>query len=221
MDPADGVRYAIPFVLGTSFFAGVGAVALARTFFAPAYAFVAIFAIGSIIYVSSLLSQRSSTWSPPVYAAAIAKVVFPSNAVPLYELPLWPHSQYYFRDRHPMRVNDGLAAYFDRPDVPLFIYADGGSHAPGARVFRWQPSDAYSKLTRNHYRVVSLIPVSHRSSASAPCAASTRRSASRTAKTGAGSISPAELQLPHGPARELILRAWAASDVSSRSKRTS
>ncbi|MGZ5493121.1 MAG: hypothetical protein ACXW3E_06420, partial [Thermoanaerobaculia bacterium] len=41
MDPADGVRYAIPFVLGTAFFAGVGAVALARRFSAPAYAFVA------------------------------------------------------------------------------------------------------------------------------------------------------------------------------------
>jgi len=79
--------------------------------------------------------------------------------VPLYELPLWPHAQYYFRDRHPMRVNDGLAAYFDRPDVPLFIYADGVSHARDARVFQWQPSDAYSKLTRNHYRVVTLDPI--------------------------------------------------------------
>jgi hypothetical protein len=205
MDPADGVRYAIPFVLGTSFFAGVGAVALARRFSAPPYAFVAIFATGSVIYVSSLVSQRGSTWSPPVYAAAIARSAFPSNAVPLYELPLWPHSQVYFRDRRPMRVNDGLAAYFDRPDVPLFIYADGGSHAPGARVFRWQPSDAYSKLTRNHYRVVSLIPVTpeQRFRAVRGVYAPERE---QDGQDWRWLDSPAELQLPHGPARQLTLR---------------
>ncbi|MGZ8832359.1 MAG: hypothetical protein ACXW19_04055 [Thermoanaerobaculia bacterium] len=204
MDPADGVRYAIPFVLGTAFFAGVGAVALARRFSAPAYAFVAIFATGSVIYVSSLLSQRGSTWSPPVYAAAIAKSAFPSNAVPLYELPLWPHSQYYFRDRRPLRVNDGLAAYFDRPDVPLFIYADGGSHAPGARVFRWQRSDAYSKLTRNHYRVVSLIPVTpeQRFRAVRGVYAPERE---QDGQDWRWLDSPAELQLPHGPARDLTV----------------
>ncbi|HEX7419777.1 MAG TPA: hypothetical protein VF505_07810, partial [Thermoanaerobaculia bacterium] len=159
MDPADGVRYAIPFILGTAFFAGVGAVWIARAAGAPAYAVVALFAIGSLVYVSSLISQRSATSSPPAYAASAAQWMFPPTAVPLYELSLWPQAEYYFHDRHPMRVNDGLAAYFDRPDVPLFIFADGMSHAADARVFRWQPSDAYSKLTRNHYRVVSLIPL--------------------------------------------------------------
>jgi len=29
-------------------------------------------------------------------------------------------------------------------------------------VFRWWPSDAYTKLTRNHYRVASIIPVDTR-----------------------------------------------------------
>ncbi len=204
MDPADGVRYAIPFVLGTALFAGVGAVWMARQAGAPAYTIVAIFAAASMIYVSSLISQRASTWSPPAYAAAFARRTFPANAVPLYELALWPHAQYYFSDRHPMRVDEGLAVYFDRPDVPLFLYADGMSRAPGARVFRWQPSDAYSKLTRNHYRVVSLIPL--------PPARRFRviRGVYVPEREIDGAEwrwldSPAALQLPHGPARTLVL----------------
>lgn len=205
MDPADGVRYSIPFLLGTAFFAGVGAVWIAREAGAPALALVAIFAIGSLVYVSSFLSQRNATWSPPAYAAAFARSEFPRDAVPLYELPLWPHAQYYFGDRKPMRVNDGLAAYFDRPGVPLFIYADGISHAPGVRVFRWQPSDAYSKLTRNHYRVASLIPVAPEQRFR------TIRGVYAPEREVEGDEwrwldSPAELQLPHGPARTLTLR---------------
>ena len=205
MDPADGVRYAIPFVLGIALCAGVGAVWIARTAGVPAYTFVALFAIASMIYVSSLISQRSATWSPPAYAAAAAGWLFPANAVPLYDLSLWPQAQYYFRDRHPMSVNDGLAAYFDRPDVPLFIFADGISHAADARVFRWQPSDAYSKLTRNHYRVVSLIPL----------APAQRFRVLRGIYAPEREIdgeewrwldSPAEMQLPHGAPRTLTLR---------------
>lgn len=205
MDPADGVRYAIPSILGTAFFAGVGMLSIARAAGVPSLTFVALFAAGSMMYVSSLISQRASTWSPPVNAAFAAKWMFPSNAVPLYELPLWPQAEYYFADRHPMRVNDGLAAYFDRPDVPLFIYADGVSYAPGARVFRWQPSDAYSKLTRNHYRVVSLIPVapSQRFRVISGIYAPEREIEGDEWRW---LDSPAAMQLPHGPARTLTLR---------------
>ena len=59
--------------------------------------------------------------------------MFPANAVALYDLALWPHARYYFFDRQPLHINEGLEQFFDRPDVPLFIYADGISHAPGAR----------------------------------------------------------------------------------------
>lgn len=42
--------------------------------------------------------------------------------------------------------------------------AEGESRWPGAVTFRWPASDAYHKLTRDHYRVVSLspIPLDHR-----------------------------------------------------------
>jgi hypothetical protein len=148
MDPADGVRYAIPFVFVV---AGAAAVALQRV---PVAA--AAFACASLIYTGSFLWQRSTTDSPPVRAARYALANMPRNAVALYDLPLWPHATYYLAAHRPVRVNDGLARYFDRPDVPLYIYADGRG---AGEVFEWMPSDAYSKLTRNHYRVVSIIPV--------------------------------------------------------------
>ena len=43
--------------------------------------------------------------------------------------------------------------------MPLFIYADGATARGDAKVFAWKPSDAYIKLTRNHYRATSVIPV--------------------------------------------------------------
>lgn len=51
-----------------------------------------------------------------------------------------------------------------RPGAPAWLVAEGESRWPGAVTFRWPDSDAYHKLTRDHYRVVSLspIPLHHR-----------------------------------------------------------
>ncbi len=201
MDPADGVRYAIPFVMSTAFLAGVGAVRwIPRPFIA-----VGIAAVGGIVYTSSLLSQRSSSPSPPVQAVEYVNATLPRAAVALYELPLWPHATYFFADRNPQRVDRGLAEYYDKPDVPLFIYADGLSTQPGARVFRWKPSDAYSKLTRNHYRVISIIhlPPERRFKALSGIHAPEREVEGEEWRWIA---SQGELQLPAGPARRVTLR---------------
>ncbi len=152
MDPADGVRYAIPFVLVTAFFAGAGV----RKW---PYQAAAIGGVAFLLYTGTLLAQRRSSASPPVRAAQFARAAYPPNAVVLYELPLWPHATYFLANRNPHRVDDGLAKFWNRPDVPLFIYADGATARPDARVFRWKPSDAYIKLTRNHYRATSVIPL--------------------------------------------------------------
>ena len=42
--------------------------------------------------------------------------------------------------------------------------AEGKSRWPGAVMFRWPNTDAYNKLTRGHYRIVTLspIPLDHR-----------------------------------------------------------
>jgi hypothetical protein len=159
MDPADGARYAIPFVLVTAFFASVGLVSVARRLPLPVALLPALFAAGSLVYVSSLLYQRSTSASPPVRAIQHARRSFPKGAVAIYELPLWPHATYFLGDYAPRTLDDAMAAFYDRPDVPLFILADGASSEVGAATFSWTPSDAYSKLTRNHYRVASIIPV--------------------------------------------------------------
>ena len=159
MDPADGVRYALPFVLVTAFYAGVGAVAASRRLSIPAPVLPIVFAAGSLIYVSSLLYQRATIASPPLRAIDYARRTYPVGAVAVYELPLWPHAMYYLRDHRPQRLDDAMAAYYDRPDVPMFLIADGAARGKGSKTFAWAPSDAYSKLTRNHYRVASVIPL--------------------------------------------------------------
>ncbi len=159
MDPADGVRYAIPFSLVTAFLAATGVVALSRRFAVPAWVLPALFAAGSLTYVSSILYQRTTTPSPPVRAIEFALKNYPKGTAAVYELPLWPHAMYYLRDFAPRRLDDAMTRFNDRSDVPMFILADGASLQPGSAIFSWEPSDAYSKLTRNHYRIASIIPV--------------------------------------------------------------
>ena len=201
MDPADGVRYSIPFVL----FVALAAAAGAQRIPVPPLVVAAVFAVGSLVYVSSLVSQRSSRPSPPVAAARYARAMFAPNAVALYELPLWPHATYYLRDHKPMRIDRGLAEFYERPDVPLFMYADGATSMPGAKVFRWRNSDAYSKLTRNHYRTASIIPIppERRFKVVQGVHSSEREPGGREWRWLS---SPAELALPRGPARTLTLR---------------
>jgi hypothetical protein len=202
MDPADGVRYALPFVLATAFAAAVGAKTIAGRF---AYAILVLASIAFLLYVKPLLLERRAIPSPPVLAATYARALLPPNAVVLYELPLAPHAHYYLGDHHPQRIDDGLAQFWNRADVPLFLYTDGATSQQGAYVFRWNASDAYTKLTRNHYRVVSIIPL--------PPSRRFRivRGVSAQEREPEGLEwrwldSPAEVQLPHGVARNLTLR---------------
>ena len=161
MDPADGVRYALPFTLVAALLAAAGAIYVTeRTHHAiPSYALVAAFALGAMAYVSLGIVERRTTTAPPMRAVAYARATFPPNAVVLYDQALWPHARHFLTRFHPQRIDKGLAAYVDRADVPLFILADGHSNLPGTRTFTWTAHDAYSKLTRNHYRVVSVSPL--------------------------------------------------------------
>ena len=149
MDPADAVRYAIPFSLFVSLLVAVGIATTRR------YALTAVFAIGSIIYVSAFVVQRSTTPSPPMQAAAFARTTMPPRAVVGYEMPLWPHATYLFGD-HPLFRIDGA---LQQVTGSLYDYANGYSELPGARNFAWDTNDAYWNLTRNQYRVVSWSPV--------------------------------------------------------------
>jgi len=161
MDPADGARYALPSVLGFAFAAAVGVVGIAdrlRSRLLPLL-LIACFAAGFGWYVAPLVVLRTTRPSPPVEAAEFARRSFPPQTVILYELPLMPHSRRLLKDFLTLPIDKGLAQFVDKVDVPLVLFSDGGTEYRQGTIFQWPFSDAYGKLTRNHYRVVSLIPV--------------------------------------------------------------
>jgi hypothetical protein len=157
MDPADGPRYALPALPLVAFLAATALHRLGAGW--RVFSVVALFALGSCAYVAPFISQRVRSASPPVQAAQFARPTIPPSSVILYELPLWPHAKHLFKEYATLRIDEGLRQYSHRPDVPLFLYADGEPGGQPAHTFRWDWSDAYGKLTRNHYRVVSFIPV--------------------------------------------------------------
>jgi hypothetical protein len=203
MDPADGVRYALPVVLFTAFLAGVGATSLSQK---KPYLLPVIGALVFGAYVSPIVKQRRTSDSPPARAAEFARKTFPENAIALYELPLWPHATYLLADRHPERLDTGLARYWNNPNVSLFVYADGASARPDARVFQWKTSDAYRKLTRNHYRSISIIPLPpQRRFRPIAGVYAQERDRDKEGREWRWLAPAASLQLPDAPPRTLIL----------------
>ncbi|HXI13528.1 MAG TPA: hypothetical protein VNM92_12940 [Thermoanaerobaculia bacterium] len=159
MDPADAVRYTLPSVLMISFAASIGLARLAGgNRFVIAAATVLIGAC-SMVYVSSLIVERSTTASPPIQAIRFALRHLPADSIVAYELALGPHALHLLGRFQPRRIDEALTSLVDRPGTPLWLLTDGGSNIAGARTFSWRWSDAYGKLTRNHYRTVSLVPV--------------------------------------------------------------
>jgi hypothetical protein len=161
MDPWDGVRYALPSVLGVAFLAALGAADLARLARLPqlSYAAVALVALGAAVYAGPLLEVRSTTASPPARAASWAKGALPQGTVVLWEGDLVPHSAWLFRGFETLPVDAGMERFARASSTPVWLFAEGEIAWPGAQVFRWPDSDAYGKLTRNKYRVVSLAPL--------------------------------------------------------------
>src|SRR6185295_9207109 len=82
---------------------------------------------------------------------------FPPDAMVLYDLSLRPHAEELMPQHRSMPLEPGLTKMCDEPETPAMIFADGGSSSPLAKKFAWPESDAYGKLTRNHYRVVSVM----------------------------------------------------------------
>jgi hypothetical protein len=161
MDPADGVRYALPAVLCVAFAAVVGSEAASRRLRMPAAAWVipGLVLVGGALYARPLLVARATSVSPPLQAALWAHRHLPAGAGILVQDDLVPHAHFLLRGFDLSPVNAGLQSYARRPHAPLWLYAEGESTWPGAVTFRWPESDAYGKLTRNHYRIVSLSPI--------------------------------------------------------------
>ena len=182
VDPADGVRYAVPALLFTAFVAAEGLRALRVTWLGAA----AIAAL-SVWYAYPILRDRVTRPSPPVEAsraiphgvvvladretAPFANAVILSRAdgegppaearTPLRLKGVLRRASPAQDDRSVLALDDGLRRHVDDA-VPLLHFAYGKSNEPGARVFSREDHDAYGKLTRNAFRRVSLVPIEHR-----------------------------------------------------------
>lgn len=161
MDPADAVRYALPSVLGIALVAGAGAQALARLARVPAAAWFApgLVAAVAIVYARPVLAVRSRTVSPPVSATLWLERNVPPRSVILVGEDMAPHADYLLKGFDLAPVEEGFHRAARRPNAQAWLLAEGESRWPGAVTFRWPESDAYRKLTRDHYRVVSLSPI--------------------------------------------------------------
>jgi hypothetical protein len=162
MNPSDAVRYALPSLVGVAFAAAVGGEALARRARLPGALWPALglFAAGFVVYTGPLLAARTTAESPPVQAARWIARSVPRQAVLLIDKELAAHASYLLRDFVRVPADPGLeVARKWRPGTPVFLFGEAESRWPGARMFRWQDSDAYGNLTRGKFRVVSVSPI--------------------------------------------------------------
>ena len=161
MDPADGVRYALPAVLGVAFAAGAGCAEAARLTRRPRVAWVltALLLAASAACAWPVIWVRSTTISPPAQAVRWVREELPPKATILVSHEMEAHASYLLADHDLVPVGQGLSRAARRPWAPLYLLAEGESTWPGAVTFRWPDSDAYRRLTRNHYRVVSVSPI--------------------------------------------------------------
>lgn len=166
MDPADSVRYALPSLLGIAFAAAVGAQSLARLARVPAAAWLApaLLSAVSIAYAWPVLAVRSRLISPPVSAIHWAERNVPPKSVILVGEDMAPHADYLLKGFDLQTIEEGFHHAARRPGAQAWLLAEGKSRWPGAVMFRWPNTDAYNKLTRGHYRIVTLspIPLDHR-----------------------------------------------------------
>src|SRR5581483_9495425 len=157
MDPADGARYSLPHMIGFALViaAGLDVIRKSAQMRAAPWIVVGAMAIASLAYTWPIVGARAHQPSPPAAAAAYANAHFAPNTVIAYDLSLRPHAEYLMSRFATVPVDKALAQFYDRPNIPLVLFGDGR----GAGMnFTWPESDAYGKLTRNHYRVVSLEP---------------------------------------------------------------
>lgn len=158
MNPDDGPRYALPSMVAIAGLAAAGGAALERrlpigkaTLLVPAVAIVAFAA-----YTAPLLRQRATSDSPPVQAAAWGRDHLPPRTLVLYDrqlesfalqlLPRWK------RIPADARLPCGWRG-------EVFLLAESPSGGAGGATFQWARGDAWRRLTRGHYGVVSWTPV--------------------------------------------------------------
>jgi hypothetical protein len=223
MDPADAARYSLPHMMGMALLvaAGLGVVRrVAKMALAPALLAI-LLAIATLSYTAPLLRVRASKPSPPVAASEFIERSMPRTAVVLYDLSLRPQAEYLLGHADDLTssggyrtapIDKGLREFYDRPYVPLVIYADGGSADPDARVFSWPKSDVYGKLTRNHFRVVTVDPL-RPAERYLPLGGVYALERNEAGEEWRWLRPDATLRLPHGGAKSLFLKLALSHDA--------
>jgi hypothetical protein len=160
MDPADGARYSLPIMILVALLAALGFGVLRQSlkFAATPWVATAILGCATLLYVWPLVGARTKVPSPPAAAAAYANANLPPNSIIGFDVALKPHAEYLLSRFRLLPIEKAIAEAYDRPDVPLFLFAGGASSGSGAHVFGWPASDAYEKLTRQLYRQVMIVP---------------------------------------------------------------
>jgi len=161
MDPADAARYALPSMLFVALVVAFGFGVIRASMHVRLVPIVAalLFAAMAFGYTRTILRDRATLPSPPYAAAQYAKQHFPANSVILPDPSMRPAAELLLPSFQSMPIERGMRDDFDRPSVPLVLLVDGGSSFADSHVFSWHASDAYGKLTRNHYLRVALDPV--------------------------------------------------------------
>jgi hypothetical protein len=160
MDPADAARYSLPIMILIALLAVLGLDVVRRSVKLDATPPIvtATVIVATLAYVWPLAGERTKVASPPAAAAAFANANLPLRSVIAYDVALKPHAEYLLSRFRVLPIEKAIAELYDRPDVPLYLIANGASRANGAHVFTWPASDAYEKLTRELYRTVTIVP---------------------------------------------------------------
>jgi hypothetical protein len=118
-----------------------------------------VVAAAAIVYAWPVLAVRSRTLSPAVSAVRWAHRNVPPKSVILTGEDMAPYAAYLMKGFDLQGIEEGFHHAARRPNAQAWLFAEGESRWPGAVTFRWPESDAYHKLTRDHYRIVSLSPI--------------------------------------------------------------
>lgn len=161
LEPADGVRYALPVTLAVAFAAAVGAAALADRIGRPRLAPLPLVAlvVAGAVYAWPVLAARAAGPAPPAAAAAWIRDELPPTTAVLVAKTLLPHAALLLADRERVRLEATPEMFAAAAERTVVMLTEGESSWPGARIFAWPPSDAFGKLTRGQYRVVSVSPL--------------------------------------------------------------
>lgn len=161
MEPADGVRYALPVTLGVAFAATVGAFTLARALALPRLAplpLAVVVGFGAA-YVWPLLTERVTSPSPPAAATGWVRAELPRDTAVLVAKTLLPQAAVLLADRERLPLEATPEMFAGETRRTVVMLTEGASSWPEAKLFAWPPSDAYGKLTRAQYREVSVSPL--------------------------------------------------------------